>query len=54
MRAQLDGILAHHTGQTCEKIHLDTERDNIMMASEAMAYGLVDSVLESRKAEAKS
>jgi len=54
MRAQLDGILAHHTGQTQEKIHLDTERDNIMMADEAMAYGLVDSVLESRKAEAKS
>ena len=54
MRAQLDGILAHHSGQTCEKIHLDTERDNIMMADEAMAYGLVDSVLESRKAEAKS
>ena len=54
MRAELDGILAHHTGQTCEKIHLDTERDNIMMAADAMAYGLVDSVLESRKAEAKS
>ena len=53
MRAQLDGILAHHTGQTCEKIHLDTERDNIMMADDAMAYGLIDSVLESRKAEAK-
>ena len=54
MRAELDSILAHHTGQTCEKIHLDTERDTIMSAVEAADYGLVDSVLESRKAEAKS
>ncbi len=50
MRAQLDEILAKHTGQPCDKIHLDTERDNIMMAEEAKAYGLVDDVLESRKA----
>jgi ATP-dependent Clp protease protease subunit len=49
MRAQLDDILARHTGQTCEKIHMDTERDNIMMAEEARDYGLVDAVLESRK-----
>ena len=54
MRAQLDGILAHHTGQSCETIHFDTERDNIMMADDAAAYGLVDSVLDSRKVEAKS
>ena len=54
MRAELDSILAHHTGQSCEKIHLDTERDNIMSAAEATQYGIVDSVLDSRKAEAKS
>ena len=35
----------------CEKIHLDTERDNIMIAEEAKAYGLVDDVLASRKAK---
>jgi len=51
MRAQLDDILAKNTGQPCEKIHLDTERDNIMMAEEAKVYGLVDDVLESRKTE---
>lgn len=50
MRDELDGILAHHTGQTREKIHTDTERDNIMDAEEARAYGLVDSVVSSRKA----
>lgn len=50
MRSQLDEILAKHTGQTVETIHDDTERDNIMMAGEAKAYGLVDDVLEGRKA----
>ena len=50
MRGQLDEILAHHTGQSVETIHADTERDNIMMAEEAKAYGLVDDVLSGRKA----
>jgi len=50
MRDELDHILAKHTGQSVETIHVDTERDNIMMAEEAKKYGLVDDVLESRKA----
>jgi ATP-dependent Clp protease, protease subunit len=50
MRDELDGILAEHTGQKRTKIHADTERDNIMDAEEAKAYGLVDSVVTSRKA----
>jgi ATP-dependent Clp protease protease subunit len=49
IRASLDTILAKHTGQTCEKIHLDTERDNIMTAEEAAAYGLVDAVFTHRE-----
>ena len=49
MRDELDGILALHTGQTKETIHLDTERDNIMQAEDARAYGLVDAVVVSRK-----
>ncbi|MDI6844472.1 MAG: ATP-dependent Clp endopeptidase proteolytic subunit ClpP [Anaerosomatales bacterium] len=49
MRAQLDEILAKHTGQPVEKIHVDTERDNIMIASEAKEYGLVDAVMETRE-----
>lgn len=48
MRATLDEILAKHTGQTVEKIHLDTERDNIMTGEEAKAYGLVDAVMVQR------
>jgi len=47
-RAQLDDILAKHTGQKVAKIHADTDRDNIMTAEEAMAYGLVDKVMEKR------
>ena len=49
MRDELDGILADHTGQTKETIHADTERDNIMEAEDAKAYGLVDAVVVSRK-----
>jgi len=49
MRDELDGILAKHTGQSKETIHLDTERDNIMCADDAKNYGLVDAVVESRK-----
>jgi ATP-dependent Clp protease protease subunit len=49
MRDELDGILALHTGQTKETIHLDTERDNIMQAEDAKSYGLVDAVVVSRK-----
>ncbi|MBK5211318.1 MAG: ATP-dependent Clp endopeptidase proteolytic subunit ClpP [Coriobacteriia bacterium] len=49
MRDQLNIILSEHTGQTVEKIHKDTDRDNIMMAADAVAYGLADAVLDSRK-----
>ncbi|MBI5231790.1 MAG: ATP-dependent Clp endopeptidase proteolytic subunit ClpP [Coriobacteriales bacterium] len=53
MREALDCILAEHTGQTVEKIHTDTERDNIMSAAEAKDYGLIDSVFIRRGEEAK-
>jgi len=48
LRHSLDEILAKHTGQPCEKIHFDTERDNIMTAQEAADYGLVDAVFTHR------
>ncbi|GAB4280513.1 MAG: ATP-dependent Clp endopeptidase proteolytic subunit ClpP [Coriobacteriia bacterium] len=48
MRQQLDEILSQHTGQPIEKIHADTDRDNIMTADEAREYGLVDKVITSR------
>jgi ATP-dependent Clp protease protease subunit len=48
LRSTLDDILAHHTGQDAARIHVDTERDNIMTAGEAKAYGLVDEVFTTR------
>jgi ATP-dependent Clp protease, protease subunit len=47
-RERLNEILAKHTGQPVERIKLDTERDNFMSGTEAMAYGLIDKVLENR------
>jgi len=48
LRDRLNHILAHHTGQAVERIEQDTERDNFMSAEEAVAYGLVDKVLDKR------
>jgi ATP-dependent Clp protease protease subunit len=45
MRAELDALLAKHTGQSLEKIRRDTERDYFMTAIEAKAYGLIDEVM---------
>lgn len=49
MRDTLDRLLAHHTGQTVEKISRDTDRDYIMGALEAKEYGIIDEVLTSRE-----
>ena len=51
IREQLNGILAHHSGQDMERIQADTERDNFMSGSQAVEYGLIDQVVESRKGE---
>ncbi|MHB8258018.1 MAG: ATP-dependent Clp endopeptidase proteolytic subunit ClpP [Acidiferrobacterales bacterium] len=48
VRERLNSILARHTGQNFQKIEQDTERDNFMDGVEAVAYGLVDSVIEKR------
>lgn len=48
---RLNRIMAKHSGQAVEQVAQDTERDNFMSADEAVAYGLVDKVLESRGAE---
>ncbi len=50
MREILDGILSEHTGQTIEKIHADTDRDFVMEAQEALEYGIIDQVINSREA----
>ncbi|MFC1309035.1 MAG: ATP-dependent Clp endopeptidase proteolytic subunit ClpP [gamma proteobacterium symbiont of Clathrolucina costata] len=52
LRERLNSILAHHTGQSLEKIGEDTERDNFMGGGESVAYGLIDSVLSNREGAA--
>ncbi|HKU16417.1 MAG TPA: ATP-dependent Clp endopeptidase proteolytic subunit ClpP [Steroidobacteraceae bacterium] len=47
-RDRLNRILSKHTGQTVEKIGRDTERDNFMGGDAAVAYGLIDRVMERR------
>jgi ATP-dependent Clp protease protease subunit len=54
MRETLDEILAHHSGQTVEKISQDTDRDFIMGANEAKEYGIVDEVISNRELAAVS
>jgi ATP-dependent Clp protease protease subunit len=49
-RRLLDEILADHTGQSVEKISKDSDRDFIMTAEEAKAYGIIDEVITSRSA----
>ena len=49
MRELLDRILAHHTGQTVEKVGHDTDRDFIMSAPEAKEYGIIDEVITNRE-----
>ena len=52
MRAWLEETLASHSGRTPEQLNNDIERDKILTAAEAMDYGLIDQVLESRKIKA--
>jgi ATP-dependent Clp protease protease subunit len=52
MRDLLNGMLAHDTGQTIERVSKDTDRDFIMTAEEAVTYGLIDEVITARDAMA--
>lgn len=47
-RDRLNKILAHHTGKSLETIGKDTDRDNFMSGDDAVAYGLIDTVLKQR------
>jgi len=48
LREELNEILSIHTGKDKERIKIDTERDNFMSATEALNYGIIDKVIESR------
>jgi ATP-dependent Clp protease protease subunit len=48
LKARLNELLAHHTGQPVERVEQDTDRDNFLSAQEAVEYGLIDEVLTKR------
>jgi ATP-dependent Clp protease, protease subunit len=48
LRERLNAIMVKHTGQTLERIQLDTDRDRFMGGEDAVKYGLIDSVLDKR------
>lgn len=48
IKDKLNRLMAEHTGQPLDVVSRDTDRDNFMSASEAVEYGLVDSVFSSR------
>ncbi|MCD6193414.1 MAG: ATP-dependent Clp endopeptidase proteolytic subunit ClpP [Candidatus Aminicenantes bacterium] len=50
IRENINQILVKHTGQPLEKIQKDIERDFIMTPSQALAYGLIDEIIQTRKA----
>jgi ATP-dependent Clp protease protease subunit len=49
VRSEMERILARHTGRSVEQVREDTDRDLVLSAEEAMAYGLIDGILDSRK-----
>ena len=51
-RDQLNTVLAKHSGQSIERLRLDSDRDYYMTAEEAKAYGLVDHVIQPKVAKA--
>ncbi|MCX7192177.1 MAG: ATP-dependent Clp endopeptidase proteolytic subunit ClpP [Proteobacteria bacterium] len=48
LKQKLNQMLAFHTGQAVDAIERDTDRDNFLSAADAVAYGLVDQVMEKR------
>ena len=48
LRERLNRLLAQHCGKPVEQIERDTDRDNFLTAKEALEYGLIDKVLQSR------
>ena len=54
MRKLMEETLARHTGRPAEQIRLDTDRDKILTASEAVDYGIIDQVFDYRNLSAQS
>ncbi len=48
VRAQMEEVLARHTGQSTDRLRADTDRDKVFTAEDAVAYGLVDAIVAER------
>ena len=48
MRELLEQILAKHTGQTVDRVHVDTDRDFTLEAQAALDYGVIDEIITTR------
>ncbi|MDY0233800.1 MAG: ATP-dependent Clp endopeptidase proteolytic subunit ClpP [Sulfurimonas sp.] len=51
MKAELNALLAKHTGQSIKRVEKDTDRDNYMSSKEAKEYGMIDEVLVKNEKE---
>ncbi|MET9075612.1 ATP-dependent Clp protease proteolytic subunit [Streptomyces sp. NPDC004232] len=49
MRALTEEMLVRHTGRTAEQVHADLERQTVLDAPAALAYGLVDGIVPGRR-----
>ncbi|QGU08077.1 ATP-dependent Clp protease proteolytic subunit 1 [Corynebacterium occultum] len=49
MRKLMENTLSEHTGKTPEQVRIDTDRDKILTAAEALEYGIIDQVFDYRK-----
>ena len=52
MRRLMEDTLARHSGRTSEQVRIDTDRDKILTAQEAVEYGIIDQVFDYRKLNA--
>jgi len=50
MRSQMEQMLADNTGRSLEQVNRDTERDKFLSAEQAIDYGIIDHIFQSRKA----
>lgn len=51
IKDRMNNLMAHHSGQSVEKVKSDTERDNFLTAEDAVEYGLVDRIVKNREEE---
>ncbi len=49
LKARLNDIMSNHTGQPVKQVEQDLDRDNFMSAEDAVAYGIIDTVLANRQ-----